>query len=70
MQKCPANNDQFIRQMNRNIVMDALTSQIELSYENLRMTTSTPDDQIWKLYLAINNNNNKSNTASYERKLD
>ena len=56
--------------MNRNIVMDALTSQIELSYENLIMTTSTPDDQIWKLYLAINNNNNKNNTASYEKKLD
>ena len=33
------------------------------------MTISTTDDQVWKLYLAINNNN-KNNTASYNRKLN
>ena len=41
--------------MNWNIAMDVFTSQIELSWENLRMATSwaalsiVPDGQGWKL---------------------
>ena len=74
MHKCPANNDQFTRQMNWNIAMNALTSLIELNLENLRMTTSSSVYSYliikFESYLAINNNNTKNNTASYNRQLD
>ena len=74
MHKCPANNDQFTRQMNWNIAMNALTSQIELNLENLRMTTSCSVYSYliikFESYLAINNNNTKNNTASCNRQLD
>ena len=41
MHKCPAINDQFTTYVSElwNIAMDTLTSQIELSQENLRMTS-------------------------------
>ena len=56
MHKCPANNDQLTTYVNElwKIAMDALTSQIELIEENLRMTTcysvyQVLDDQVAKL---------------------
>ena len=38
MHKCPANNDEFTTYVNElwNIAVDALTSQIELSLDNLK----------------------------------
>ena len=67
--KYPVNNDQFTRNMNINVAIDALTYQMELKLREFKNANYLFCIYLmikFQNYLANNNNNNKNHTAIIE----